>query len=188
MITRRGFISSLSAAAVVAPTLLIPSNRMGELVDRSLPMPRRSLSFYNIHTGESLNRCVYWIDGQYQPEPLAAIHNLFRDHRNNQEREIDPKLIDMLASLSHKLEAGHKPFHLVSGYRSPASNAMLHNASTGVARNSQHLYGRAADIFVEGYSLSQLQKAAKSLKAGGVGRYSQFVHVDTGRVRYWGMT
>jgi len=186
MITRRHFLSFLSAATFAAPIMLVPSNLSQKLIKGAFQIPRRSLSFYNIHTGESLSRCVYWVEGEYQPEPLAAIHTLFRDHRTHEEHTIDPKLLDMLAALSHKLDAGNRPFHLVSGYRSSTSNTMLHEASTGVARNSQHLYGRAADIFMEGRSLKQIQQAAKSLKAGGVGRYSRFVHVDTGRVRYWG--
>lgn len=157
-------------------------------VKASVPIvPLKSLSFYNIHTGESLIDCPYWIDGDYQTESLMQIQYLFRDHRNEQQHCIDVNLLDLLFSL-HQLLESRNPFHLISGYRSEATNAMLCEVSTGVASNSQHLYGKAADIALEDRTPSQIQKAARSLGGGGVGRYPFFVHIDTDRVRYWGET
>lgn len=165
-------------AATVSPCILLP------LKAEALSPPQKNLSFYNIHTGESLT-CPYWIEGLYQEESLVQIQHLFRDHRTNQHHAIDPKLLDVLFSLQQSLET-KKPFHLISGYRSAASNAMLCSASSGVASNSQHLFGKAADIALEDRTPSQIQRAAKALRAGGVGKYPFFVHVDTDRVRYWG--
>ena len=143
------------------------------------------LSFYNRHTGESLKKCTFWAGGEYDPEALGAINKLFRDHRTGTIHEIDPNLLHVLHNIQTKLETS-EVFHLISGYRSPKSNSMLNARSRGVAKKSLHVHGKAADIYIPGRSLKQVQAAAKSLRAGGVGRYSQFVHVDTGRVRYWG--
>jgi uncharacterized protein YcbK (DUF882 family) len=145
-----------------------------------------SLSFYNRHTGESLKKSVFWAQGKYNPESLKDIRQLFRDHRTNAVHEVDRDLLHLLHKIHHSLGT-IEPFHLISGYRSPRSNAMLNSRSHGVAKNSLHVYGKAADVYVPGRSLKQLQAAAKMLRLGGVGRYTQFVHVDTGRVRYWGL-
>lgn len=91
----------------------------------------------------------------------------------------------LLHNIWHKTEST-EVIHLISGYRSPQSNALLSKKSCGVAKNSQHLCGKAADIMIPGRTMKQIQQIAKSLKVGGVGRYKDFVHVDTGRVRYWG--
>lgn len=168
---------------VAAPVMLIPKE-VGLSTGWS-PYIKKIISFYNIHTGESLNRCVYWIEGEYQPEALKELQHHFRDYRNNQELPLDPKLLDILFEIQTRLHT-NKPFHLVSGYRSPATNASLCAVSDGVVQNSQHLYGKAADIYLEGIRLKDIQRAARDVKMGGVGGYRQFVHVDTARVRYWG--
>lgn len=188
MMNRRQFLKltgALGTTALVAPVSLVPSQLGEGCADETCKIPFRSLNLYNIHTGERLKRCVYWIEGQYQQDALMDINRHFRDHRNDQVHPIDPKLVEMLFQIQDRLETKN-PLHLISGYRSPATNNMLCNNSDGVARNSQHLYGKAADIRIEGVSLRDLQKVARALGQGGVGYYpGQFVHVDTGRVRSW---
>lgn len=149
------------------------------------PLRQRPLSFYNMHTGESL-RTDYWEHGHYVPEGLAEINHILRDHRTNEVKAIDPRLLDLLYALQLKL-GSRQAFHVISGYRSPATNAALHARSNGVATRSLHMDGMAADIFLPDRSLHSLRQAALSLERGGVGYYpeSNFVHVDVGRVRQW---
>ncbi len=145
----------------------------------------RRLTFENLHTGERL-AADYWTDGAYQTEALGAIAKVLRDHRTNDTHLINTDLLDTLNRLHTRLEIT-KPFHVISGYRSPVTNAKLAAASNGVARKSLHMQGMAIDIRVPGLDLKRVHAAAKSLSAGGVGYYgaSNFVHVDVGRVRYW---
>jgi len=145
----------------------------------------RALSFYNLHTGERINT-VYFEDGQYVPGALSEVNYFFRDFRANEIKPIDPRLLDLLHAI-HQSLATSEPFNLISGYRSAATNAMLAAHSEGVARHSMHIEGKAADINVPNRPLSILQRVALALQFGGVGYYPQsdFVHVDTGRVRQW---
>ena len=145
----------------------------------------RSLSFYNVHTTEKLST-VYWANGDYIPESLADIDRLLRDYRTGEVLSIEPRLLDTLCAIRMQLDSA-EPFELISGYRSPSTNAMLRNQGHGVAENSLHIKGMAADVRVPGRSLDLLRRTAISLRAGGVGYYpaSQFVHVDVGRVRTW---
>lgn len=145
----------------------------------------RCVSFVHTHTGETL-RAVYYQDGCYQPDCLAQVNHLLRDFRTGDVHAIDPALLDVLFELQ-SLADRDGPFEVVSGYRSPASNAMLHRRSEGVAVHSMHLEGRAIDVRLGGYSTLELASHARALGRGGVGYYarSDFVHVDTGRVRYW---
>ena len=145
----------------------------------------RSLAFYNTHTGEQL-KTAYWVQGNYISDSLGAIDHILRDHRTNEVLNIDTRLLDLLFALRNELDTT-QPFHIISGYRSPQTNAFLHAHSSGVAENSLHLVGKAIDIRTPGRSLSALRNAAVTLKGGGVGYYpkSAFVHVDVGRVRYW---
>ena len=146
--------------------------------------PERALSLYNLHTTEKV-KVVYWADGDYIPESLTAINRLLRDHRTGSVHEIDRRLLDVLSQLRTKLDST-ETFQIISGYRSPQTNAMLRGQSSGVATHSLHMDGMAADITLPGRSLELIKKAATSMKAGGVGYYpSQFVHVDVGRVRTW---
>jgi uncharacterized protein YcbK (DUF882 family) len=117
---------------------------------------------------------------------MKDINKVLRDHRNNKIAQMDPELLLLLTQLNDKLE-NNKELHIISGYRSPESNAKLHAASGGVAKRSLHMDAKAIDIRLPGKDLKMLHKAAMSLKGGGVGYYasSQFVHMDTGRVRYW---
>jgi uncharacterized protein YcbK (DUF882 family) len=148
----------------------------------------RRANIHNLHTGEMLDT-VYWENGKYVPGALSEAMRVMRDWRNGQEHVMDPRLFDVLHAIQSKLEV-NTPFQLISGYRSPQTNAMLHAESGQVASKSQHMVGRASDIRVEGVELAHLHKAALSLKAGGVGFYpvSNFVHVDVGPVRQWSGT
>jgi uncharacterized protein YcbK (DUF882 family) len=149
------------------------------------PAAVRELSFYNIHTGEAL-RTVYFEQGDYIPGALHEVNYFFRDFRANEVKPIDPRLLDLLHRIHFALDTS-QPFNLISGYRSPATNALLASQSEGVAHHSLHMYGMASDINVQGRSLRLLQTVALAMRGGGVGYYprSDFVHVDTGRVRHW---
>lgn len=150
----------------------------------SVVEPRR-VSLFNLHTGDRFSD-EYWRQGDYVPDAMAAIKHVMRDFRSNETHDIDPRLLDQLHQLNGVI-AAQAPYQIISGYRSPATNAMLHANSEGVATHSLHLEGRAIDIRVAGVDLTRLRDAALSLRAGGVGYYqaSDFVHVDTGRVRRW---
>ncbi len=149
------------------------------------PEDVRRAYVHNLHTGERLN-AVYYENGRYVPGVLAAAKHLLRDWHNNQQHFIDPHLFDLLHNLRGKI-ASNQPFQILSGYRSPATNALMHAQSEQVASRSQHLLGKALDITIEGVDLGRLHRAAVSLRAGGVGYYPDngFVHVDVGRVRQW---
>ena len=146
--------------------------------------PRRAI-LDNLHTGEKFNE-VYYANGSYLPDALAEATRVMRDWRTGDEHFIDPGLFDALHAIGDRLET-RQPFQIISGYRSPRTNAMLHARSSGVAENSQHTVGKAIDIRLPGVELRNLRNAALSVGAGGVGFYpvSNFVHVDTGRVRQW---
>jgi len=181
-ISRRGILvyGMLAAASAV----ILPQERAFAKVSRFFSV-EKSLSFYNLHTGEELTT-VYWREGKYQLAALTAVNQIFRDYRTGDVKKIDTALLDLLHTLHNKVGAS-EPFQIISGYRSPKTNAMLVRKSRGVARNSQHLLGRAVDIRLPECGLDCLHKAAIDLRAGGVGYYpaSDFIHVDVGRVRYW---
>lgn len=145
----------------------------------------RRLSFHSLNTGESLST-VFWEDGRFVPEALTEIDWHLRDFRTDEVHQIDPALLDLLHSLRRAM-AHDGPIHVISGYRSAKTNAMLAARSGGVAKNSYHLHGMAIDLRLPGRSLRDVQRAALDLAGGGVGYYpkSDFVHVDTGRVRRW---
>ncbi|MCB1985710.1 MAG: DUF882 domain-containing protein [Burkholderiales bacterium] len=151
----------------------------------SLGMDERKLAFLNLHTGERV-QTTYWAEGQYLSEGLIAIDKILRDHRTGETYEIDRNLLDLLQLLQYKM-GSRDEFHIISGYRSPATNAQLNARSNGVARRSFHMLGKAIDVRLPGHALSDLRKAALSLQAGGVGYYpkSDFIHIDTGHVRQW---
>ena len=179
MLSRRGFMI-LGTAASASPALFT-SPAEAALHGHQ----ERSVAFHNVHTGESL-KTTYWVQGRYQPAALHQINHLLRDYRSGTIHQMDPRVIDVICSLQHKLGAKH-PFHVISGYRSPGTNAYLASHTDGVAQHSLHMEGKAIDIRLEGTSVSTLGRAARSLRAGGVGQYpdSGFVHVDVGRVRHW---
>lgn len=147
----------------------------------------RGIYLYNPRTDEAFN-AVYWTPQEgYLSDALKEISWVLRDHRTDQVKGFDPKLLDQLYILQIRLEAEKKPLHIVSGYRSPNTNAMLRQQSKRVAKNSFHMYGKAVDMYIPNRSISALHRAALSLKAGGVGYYprSHFIHVDTGPIRAW---
>lgn len=163
---------AVPSAVFAAPALALPASR--------------ELAFYHIHTGETL-KATYFDNGLYQPDALKALDVLMRDWRADTVHAIDPAIYDQLFALQAKVETPGA-FHIICGYRSPATNAMLGERSDGVAKHSLHMDGKALDLNLPGRDLSQLHAAALSLNAGGVGFYpaSDFIHMDTGRVRRWG--
>lgn len=148
--------------------------------------PERRLSLLNLHTGESLN-ATYWAEGRYQADELKAINHILRDHRTDDIHCIDKGLLDLLNCVHHGVNA-KVPFQVISGYRSPATNSVLSQRSSGVARKSLHMQGKAIDLRLPGCPLSELRQAALDSRSGGVGYYpkSDFIHIDTGPVRHWG--
>lgn len=145
----------------------------------------RALKFFHTHTGESLE-IVFKRDGQYIPEALAEINDFLSDFRTGDATEMDPELLDVIFEIRKELGTD-ATFEVISAYRSPKTNEMLRQRSGGVARNSQHVLGKAIDVRLRGVKSSQLRDTAISLQRGGVGYYesSDFVHIDTGRVRRW---
>jgi uncharacterized protein YcbK (DUF882 family) len=146
----------------------------------------RRLGFKHLHTGETLD-VAYWENGAYVPDALGAVNHVLRDWRSNQVHVIEPKLLDLLTALQTKVGKCER-FDVICGYRSPGTNAMLHERSSEVATHSLHMVGQAIDIHMPGVELANLRDAAMSLGLGGVGYYpeSDFVHVDIGRIRHWG--
>jgi uncharacterized protein YcbK (DUF882 family) len=179
VLSRRSFLASVAGAAMsmAAPTV-IASVAPATARDREL-------SFYNTHTGENLST-TFWSDGNYLDEGIEEISWLLRDHRADKASTMDPKLLDLLYQLQQKVEQRGE-FHVISGYRSPATNDMLSKLSSGVAKRSYHMLGQAIDVRLPGFDTQQLKQAAIALKGGGVGYYSSsdFVHLDVGKVRYW---
>ncbi len=178
LLSRRGFLGTLVG---VSGGLVMP-----QAFASTVPAADRALTFYNTHTGESLTS-TYWSEGQYHLESLKEIGWLLRDHRADEAHAMDPKLLDLLHSLQARIGKQDAPFHIISGYRSPQTNAKLRSKSSGVAKKSYHMQGKAIDIRVPGHDIARLRRAAVSLKAGGVGYYpkSNFIHLDTGRPRAW---
>ena len=145
----------------------------------------RSLSFLHTHTGKSIS-VVYYRDGSYVEEALARLNAFLADFRSGDAAQMDPRLFDILHEL--KMRSGtREPFQVISAFRSPATNEMLRKKTKGVARNSQHTLGKAIDVRLGDVDTKRLRQLALELRAGGVGYYpdSNFVHVDTGRVRRW---
>lgn len=149
-------------------------------------LPSKALHFFNPHTGEKLD-VSFFNKGRYSPAALKDISYLFRDHRSGAVKAIDPHLLDYLYGISIKLETRSSPFHIISGYRTPETNALLCRESGNVAKNSLHIQGKAVDIRLPDRKISAVRRVAVSLKKGGVGYYpsDNFVHVDVGDVRFW---
>ena len=178
--TRRGFLRRASRLMLAGASLPLGRNALAALPDA------RTLAFDHTHTGERL-ALIYAVDGRYVPEALGAFNHLLRDHYSGEVGTIDPQLFDLLFRLRQQLGCTDA-FQVISGYRCPATNAMLQaTRGGGVARRSLHMDGRAIDIRLAGVPLTGLRDAALSLGLGGVGFYprEQFVHLDTGRVRSW---
>ena len=181
-INRRRFLQ-LSAGALITGVSLTPELAWAKR-SRTKVMEKK-LDLYNCHTGEHV-KAVYWVKGDYVSESIDEINHILRDRRTDEEIAIDPKLLDLLFDIARKVDA-RDPFYVVSAYRSPKTNARLRKRRKGVAKNSQHIYGKAIDFYLPGRNLFSIRKAALSLRGGGVGYYprSHFIHVDTGPVRSW---
>jgi uncharacterized protein YcbK (DUF882 family) len=145
----------------------------------------KSLSFEHTHTGEKL-KLTYFEHGKYLRGALHEINYLLRDFRTDDIHPIDTALLDQLFDLKQTL-GSNKPFHIISGYRSPVTNSRLRKNSHGVAEHSYHMQGKAIDVRVEGITSRTIRSAALSMAQGGVGYYPQnnFVHLDSGRFRTW---
>ena len=178
--TRRGVLAAFAATVVsAAPTF---PQAAGFL--RGAGNIRR-LSMYSGRTGETLNT-IYWIDDKYIDEAVHEISVFMRDWRANSVKTIDHRTLDIMAA-SHNVMNVNEPYIMLSGYRSAKTNAMLRRRSSGVARNSLHMKGQAADLRLKSRSVTQMARAALSCRAGGVGKYrnANFVHMDCGDVRSW---
>ncbi len=185
LMSRRSFLSTLAigvplvatASPALATTLAVPVP--------SVAAPTRALSFAHTHTGEHL-AVEYFSGGRYVPDALAAVNHLLRDFRTGDVHDIDAGLLDLLHQVT-TLTGTARPYQVISGYRSPKTNAMLRQRSEGVAAGSLHMQGQAIDIRLADIPLAKLRQAAISAGRGGVGFYpaSDFVHVDTGRIRTW---
>lgn len=181
LISRRGILGVFAATTVAAAPVM--ANAFGFLRGAG---DMRRIRMYSGRTGESIDT-VYWVNGKYIRESLNEINAFMRDWRNGQAIGIDPRAIDVAAA-SHRLLQTDEPYMMLSGYRSPQTNAMLRRNSSGVAQNSLHVVGKAADLRLKSRSVNQMYQAALSCRAGGVGKYSRsnFVHMDCGPVRSWG--
>ncbi|MBK1635622.1 YcbK family protein [Rhodovulum adriaticum] len=180
-ISRRGLLAAFAASTVAAaPTY---SHAFGLL--RGAGDIRR-IRMYSGRTGESIDT-VYWVEGKYIGEVVKEINHFMRDWRTDGVIPMDLRNIDIMAA-AHSLMEVDEPYMLLSGYRSPETNAMLRRRSSGVAKNSLHMKGQAADLRLDSRSVGQMARAASACHAGGVGRYSRsdFVHMDCGPIRTWG--
>ncbi|MFN3827741.1 MAG: YcbK family protein [Micavibrio sp.] len=167
-----------------AGTILFPT--LAEAAAFKMPKAGSyDISFLNTHTGERFSG-TYRVGNKYLPDAFEEINYVLRDFRTNEVFPIDPRVIDIIYMV-HRKTGRNQALEILSGYRSPKTNAMLRNASSGVARNSMHLSGQAIDFRMAGVSTRGLRDVAVGLKAGGVGYYarSNFVHVDTGKFRTW---
>jgi uncharacterized protein YcbK (DUF882 family) len=147
--------------------------------------PTRRISLLNLHTNEHLD-IEYCREGAYLPDAMSAIERVLRDFRNGARHAMDPPLMDYLVEVARTL--GVEPaFSVISGYRSPQTNASLREHSTGVAQHSLHMQGRAIDVRMKDIDCADLAAHALAMKRGGVGYYraSNFVHLDTGPFRTW---
>ena len=197
--SRRNLIAGIGAlpAAAAVPMLVGKTSApalqsaASQFQPRPLALPPtvaadvRRVAVHNLHTDEKLD-AVYFEDGRYVSDALSEAMRVLRDWRNGAEHFMDPRLFDVMHGVQQRLGV-NVPFQIISGYRSPQTNAMLHERSGQVAAHSQHTLGKAVDVRLEGVALQTLHKAALSLGAGGVGFYpvSNFVHMDVGRVRHW---
>jgi len=179
-VSRRTFLK-LSASTLFTGLLTFPA--LASLP----PLPRKtqSLSLYNIHTREVLEAC-YRINGNLVPHALLQIDKIMRDHRTGEIKPVDPKLLDLLYRIVIQIKPD-SPVNIISGYRSPKTNAALRKQTTGVAKKSLHMQGRAIDIRIPGFPTPTIRELAIDMQSGGVGYYqkSDFVHLDTGRFRTW---
>jgi uncharacterized protein YcbK (DUF882 family) len=174
---KRFRVLAIIPGVLVAVLLLCP--------EPAVSFDERRLSFYHTHTAKKLN-VVYARGGEYVESALEDIESFLSDFRTGDVRTIDPALLDLIYEIRESL-GSNGTFEVISAYRSPQTNEMLRDRSSGVAKNSQHTIGKAIDIRLQGIDTAKLRDAAIARQGGGVGYYqeSNFVHVDTGRVRRW---
>jgi len=180
-LTRRALLGAFAATTLVAaPTF----SKAAGLIRGSGDI--RRIRMYSGRTGERIDM-IYWIDGKYIKDAVKEVNYFMRDWRSDQVKAIDLRTLDIMAA-SHNLLESNEPYMLLSGYRSPSTNAMLRRRSRSVAKNSLHMQGQAADLRLSSRSVGQVARAATACHAGGVGRYSRsnFTHMDCGVVRNWG--
>lgn len=178
-VTRRRFLKRATLLCGAAGALAtVPA--IADMVRRP-----RVLQFVHTHTGEALV-APYFDSTGYRVDTLRDVNHLLRDFRTGESHVIDPPLLDILYELQ-LLADRDATYEIISGYRSPMTNAMLRGKSHGVAERSQHLLGKAIDVRLSGFPTRQLGEYARSLARGGVGFYasSDFIHLDTSRVRFW---
>jgi uncharacterized protein YcbK (DUF882 family) len=175
-----GALASAITSALTAPALSAPA-----VIGRK-PLDVRTLSFDCVNLDEQLKPVDYWVDGKYVPQALAAIDNALRDFISGEVHRIEPQLLDVLHQLARTLETDGR-FELISGYRSPETNALLRKNDPGVAEHSLHMKGLAVDVALKGRPLRRQYEAALAMQIGGVGYYpdSDFIHLDIGRLRRW---
>jgi uncharacterized protein YcbK (DUF882 family) len=175
---QKRLIIGLAAAALVVVITVAPP-------DNVRAADARQLSFYHTHTRLSLD-AVYYENGEYVDSALDEINRFLKDFRTGEVAEMDPKLLDLLHDVRSEL-GSDQTFEVISAYRSPKTNEMLRTNTNGVAKNSQHLLGNAIDVRLRGVPIEKLRDTALDMQRGGVGFYKQsdFVHMDTGRVRRW---
>lgn len=184
---RRSFlgIGAATLGGLFVPALSLPAQaanfRSGVISNGA-----RRLVFRNTHTGESFSG-VYRVGDKYLPDAFDQINTVMRDFRTDQRYPMDPRVLDIAYTVQRMCDP-NKPLEIISAYRSPKTNQMLRNASSGVAKKSLHMKGQAIDLRIKDFSTKRVRDIAKSLRAGGVGYYSKsdFVHVDTGDIRSWG--
>ena len=183
--SRRQFLACLGGTLTAASLAKPATASLSALQPRTVALEPRTLAFDNLHTGEK-SKIEYWANGDYLPDALKEVNFILRDFRNGEIHRIDPKLLDLLHRLQSNLGTA-QPFEVISGYRSPQTNAMLRAEGHGAASKSLHMQGMAIDIRLADRNLADLHTAAVQLRAGGVGYYpeSDFVHVDVGKLRYW---
>ena len=173
MISRRTFIKALLTAAVYYPFKGVYAYQNTD----------RILKMYNIHTDERIH-VDYSSSGTYDPDAINRINYFLRCHYTNEIRPIDIKVIDLLCDIKDRC-GQNKEIKIISGYRSSIYNRLLRSLGRNVSKKSMHLKGRAIDFMIEGIDNRKLARIAKSFKAGGVGKYPEFVHIDIGKIRYW---
>lgn len=180
-LSRRALLGAFAATATIAaPTFAKASGFLRGAGDI------RRIKMYSGRTGEKIDM-IYWIEGEYIKDAVKEVNYFMRDWRTDGVKNMDLRTIDVMAA-AHNLLESNEPYLLLSGYRSPKTNNMLRSRSSGVAKNSLHMKGQAADLRLNSRSVRQMSRAAQSCRGGGVGSYtgSNFVHMDCGPVRSWG--
>mgnify|MGYP001813563901 FL=1 len=182
-LSRRNFIGFVLCAGISGI-----SSKSAFAAIEELTTTEKFLLLYNPHTKDSFSG-VYWRNGKYVTDALKSINHIMRDFRTDDIKQIDTHLLDLIYGISVKLKS-EKPFYVISGYRSPETNAKLCKRGKGAVKNSYHIQGKAVDIRLPGYKTSALRRTACKLKGGGVGYYprQKFVHIDVGPIRYWNGT